>query len=75
MLVMESRLITVSNIELHVEAVVNVEFPQFSAPEQLPYKNRNELCTKGFSHMNQMAFTAVMTQMFAASLHMSNPRH
>lgn len=29
---------------------------------------------RGFSHMNQMASTAVMTQMFAASLHMKQPR-
>lgn len=72
--VMESRLIWVSNMKLHV-ITGWLTWSSRCSVLQSSYliKTAASLCTKGLSHMNQKTSTAVMTQMFAAGLHMKQP--
>lgn len=73
-LVMESRLIRVSNMKLHVITGF-LTWSSRCSELQSSYliKTAASFCTKGLSHMNQKTSTAVMTHMFAAGLHMKQP--
>lgn len=73
-LVMESRLIRVSNMKLHV-ITGWLTWSSRCSELQSSYliKTAASFCTKGLSQMNQKASTAVMTHMFAAGLHMKQP--